>query len=645
MRYNLEPFMTSRNIYVYDIETIAGVFTYTAIDIDTEEVFKYVIHDEMNQFEELIKHLKSCKGLIGYNNLAFDYPIIHYILSRYFVLKDMKPSIIVSNIYAEAQKIISSKDRFNVIISEKYIKIPQLDLFKIWHYDNKAKSTSLKALQVSMNYPNVMEMPIHHNTKNISLDDINSILEYNLNDVLSTYNFYKKTVEYGKIDLRTSIRQKYGLKCANWNNGKIGEKLILKLYCDKTGLDPYEVSKRRTERPEIALKDCIPSLVSFKSENFNKLLEYFKNKTITNTKGSIKYRLIHKGIRYDYGTGGIHAAIDPGIYISDDKYIIKTCDVASLYPNLPISNNFYIEHLGPVFLEVYRDNIVNVRLAEKAKPKNEQDKAIVDGFKEAANIPYGKSNDVNSFLYDPLYTMKTTITGQLVISMLAERLSEIPDSQILMVNTDGLEIRIPRTQQDLYSKICKEWENLTKLILEYDDYEKMWIADINNYGCISFKGKIKSKGRFEVDKVIGGEPAYYKDNSFRIVPLALQEYFSKNIPVEETIKKHKDIYDFCGRQKFIGEDYGITESINGLDIKLTRQQKVTRYYISNKGSSFIKIYSDGSKELINKGYQVTIFNDFVNKSINDYDINYKFYINECYKEINLINSSQLSLNL
>jgi hypothetical protein len=111
------------------------------------------------------------------------------------------------------------------------------------------------------------------------------------------------------------------------------------------------------------------------------------------------------------------------------------------------------------FLEVYRDNIVNVRLAEKAKPKNEQDKTIIDGYKEAANIPYGKSNEITSFLYNPLYSMKTTISGQLVLSMLCENLSDIPDSQMLMSNTDGCEILIPKIYENLYYDICKQWEN------------------------------------------------------------------------------------------------------------------------------------------------------------------------------------------
>jgi len=80
--------------------------------------------------------------------------------------------------------------------------------------------------------------------------------------------------------------------------------------------------------------------------------------------------------------------------------------------------------------------------------------------------------------------------------------------------------------------------------------------------------KIKSKGFFEINKVVGSEPAYHKDNSFRVIPLALQEYFVNNIPVEKTIYNHTNIYDFCGRQKFKGQDYGIIKFCSFFLIKV-----------------------------------------------------------------------------
>lgn len=634
-------------IVIYDIETLASCFTYTDIDRDTTEVKQFVLHKDRWDWFELINHLNIINGQIGFNNVNFDYPILHFILNNQFNWGKFSKEQIITLIYEKAQQIIETQnsDEFykTVVVPMKDWKIQQLDLFKIWHYNNAARSTSLKSLEISMNYPNVMEMPISHKKKDITLEEIDDILKYNLNDVLATYEFYNKTVELGKLDLRKNISSKFNLPCMNWNNGKIGEQLILKLYCEKLGLNPWEVKKLRTYRPVINLGECIPKITKFESKEFNDWVEYIRNKSIRETKGALEYSVIYKGHKYDMGLGGEHGFHKSGIYESNDKYIIKSCDVASLHPNLPLIFGFYPKHLGPEFLQVYGDNIVKVRLAEKVKPKKEQDKAIIDGYKESANVPYGKSNDINSFLYDPLYTMKTTIASQVVISMLAERLANIPDSQILMSNTDGLEIIIPREFESLYYTICKQWEVETKLILEFANYQKIWCRDINNYGCITTEGKIKNKGCFEVDKVVGSEPAYHKDNSFRIIPLAIQEYFVKGISIEETIKNHRNIYDFCGRQKFGRDSYGVIHYIKDNQSCIEEQQKNVRYYISSKGAIFEKRYNKGTTELINKGYQVTIFNDFVKKEWEDYNINYTFYIKEAYKIINSIESKQLEL--
>lgn len=250
-----------------------------------------------------------------------------------------------------------------------------------------------------------------------------------------------------------------------------------------------------------------------------------------------------------------------------------------------------------------------------------------------------KSNDKFSFLYDPLYTMKTTLNGQFMLAMLCEQLvNKLEDITILQVNTDGITVKIRKSDINLYYEICKSWESYTKLTLEYVEYSKMIIRDVNNYIAVTTKGKVKYKGAFEIDK------DFHKDNSFKIIPIALSEYFVNNIPIEETILKHTNIYNFCGRQKFKGQDYGTTSTIINNNIVIDKQQKVTRYYISNKGSSFIKNYQKGTTEVINKGYQVTIFNKYVEKKREDYDINYKFYIKECLKEIETILDNQLKLN-
>lgn len=626
--------MANRNLWVYDIETLKSCFTYSAINVDTEEKVSFVLHKDKWQAIDLYHHLSEVNGHIGFNNVNFDYPIIHYFR------KNTNSGNIIDELYREAQRIIEEQNKqdFNKIIAihSKDVLIPQLDLFKLWHYNNKARSTSLKALQISMNYPNVMEMPIDHTRDDITLDEIDGILEYNMNDVLSTYEFYKKSLS--KIQLRKSLYKQYNIPCINWSDSKIGEQLILKLYCDLTGRDIWEVKKQRTYRNEISFKDCILPLIQFESQEFSGLLQYFLSQKIKETKGSISKSIIYKGFKYDYGTGGIHGCIKSGVYEATEDYMIIDLDVASLYPSIAIQNNLFIEHLGQDFTEVYK-SIIDLRI----KAKKEGNAVLSDGFKLAANSVYGKSNDVNSFLYDPKFTMSITLNGQLLLTMLAETLANVFDTkiQILQINTDGITVKIPKEFINQYYALCKLWEAKTKLTLEYAEYSKMVIRDVNNYLAIDVKGKVKYKGAFEVDKIVGSEPAYHKDNSFRIIPLAISEYFVKGIPIEDTIKNHKNIYDFCGRQKFTRESYGQIHYLS-IDKQISeKQQKNVRYYISNEGSTFYKYYSKGTNEVINKGYKVTIFNKFLDKS--NYDINYNFYIKEAYKIINEVESKQLLL--
>lgn len=131
----------NRELWVYDIETLASCFTYTAINIDTQEIVQYVIHKDKSDWDDLIKHLKSCKGQIGFNNINFDYPVLHFMLTR--INSSHSREFTVREIHNEATRIIEEQNQKNFVtsvsIKQDEVLIPQLDLFKIWHYNNKAR--------------------------------------------------------------------------------------------------------------------------------------------------------------------------------------------------------------------------------------------------------------------------------------------------------------------------------------------------------------------------------------------------------------------------------------------------------------------------------------------------------------------------
>lgn len=633
---------------VYDLECLSNLFTYTGFDCIEKKYYQFVICDWRNDYLDLYRHLISRNiFLVGFNNKSYDSPLLHHLLRHFEEYCQLSGFELSQKLYNKSQQII---DQEYSELSDKNELIPQIDLYKIWHYNNLARSTSLKDLEIAMRMDNVEEMPLHH-THWCSPGDEELILSYNLNDVKATYEFFLVTLgktEYplykgkDKIDLRLQIQNKFKIPCINYPDVKIGEQLITTLYCNKLYIPPYELKKLGgSHRPVIHLKDCIPHWANFKSKEFNEIKNKFSNTVITNIKGSFSESVLFHGIKLDYGTGGVHSCCKPGVYNADDYWMILDEDVGSLYPSLAIQLNLYPEHLGPAFLDIYDKDIVSVRLSEKKKPKKDRDMVIMEGFKLAANGIYGKSGEETSILYDPLYTMKTTIGGQMFLSLWTEKLVEaIPEIKFIQHNTDGITYLLPRKDLDKAKQVSEEMTKLTGLYIEDNTYTKFVVRDVNNYLAVYESGDIKYKGCFEIDK------EFHKDPSMRIVPIVVKEYFINNIPVEKTIKNHTDIYDFCLRLKTNSKSTPIFRHIVNDKIVDDKLDRTTRYYISKSSKNsgtLLKDFGNNRMSGVNVGYSVTLFNKYELKNMEDYNIDYNFYIAEARKIINAVEDLQLTL--
>ena len=127
-------------VEIYDVETISNFFSYVGFDINTKEYSEFIIHDSNNQLIDLINHLNNVTGLIGYNNLNFDSQVIQYIQNNYTSWLELNGKQVSNLIYQYAQKTISKMNtgEFPEFLEWK-LTIKNLDLFKIWHYDNKNK--------------------------------------------------------------------------------------------------------------------------------------------------------------------------------------------------------------------------------------------------------------------------------------------------------------------------------------------------------------------------------------------------------------------------------------------------------------------------------------------------------------------------
>ena len=628
---------------IYDIETLSNCFTYSAVDRDFDNIVKFVIWKGKNDLYDLLIHLTNVKGMIGFNSLNFDYPVMHYIIKERDKLIQMDGDKIAKLIYKKAQSVISQEYS---AIKESDVLIPQLDLFRIWHYDNKARMTGLKKLEIAMCFENVQDMPYSHEYKITTEKEVEEILDYNVNDILATKAFYELTKD--KLELRRGLQTKYGLNCLNFPDSKIGEQLMLKLYCHYTEQDEDQVKRKRTHRSLFKFSECIPEYINFTTPEFNQLFEYIKGIEVTELKESFKYSFEYNGFTFDLGTGGLHACIKSGVYQSTDTEIVIDCDVASLYPSLAITLDLYPEHLGSQFSKIYEEGIVKPRL----EAKKNKDMVMADGFKLSANSVYGKSNSEYSFLCDPLYTLKTTLAGQLALCMLSEMLmTRVPNLIMLQVNTDGITVKIPVEHQRLYWEICQEWEAHTNLVLEYVAYSQMVIRDVNNYTAVTKKGnKVKYKGTFKPNAEMRKDGEYHKAFNQGVVATAVNNYFLYNKPILETLHECEDIYEFCKTGNTVGQWWAETFEVdeNGNEINVTKVQKTNRYYLSKNGLKFRKCtYKPdkvtGEPKLSTTEYEadkkVKIFNKFYKVPFEEYDIDYDYYVVECEKIIFVIDGT------
>jgi len=621
--------------WVMDYETICNTFVAVFQHYKDESVRKvFVINKEQNDIQEFCKFLMDCKNNnqwhISYNGLEFDAQITQHVMKNRSELVKLPGEKIADKLYAYAQDVISRKNRGEFLEYAPYkLWIRQIDLFKLNHWDNKAKSSSLKWVQYAMDWDNVEEMPHHHSEPVTDNHTLQKVISYCINDVLST----KQILDHSKeqIKLRQVLTREYDIDLYSASEPRISKELFLYFLEKKTGIEKAELKRMRTPRTHIVLGDCILDYVKFQTPEMQKMLDFFRKTVITSTKDGFKYRMEYKGVKTDYGLGGIHGATDAGVYEAKPGWTIMTSDVTSFYPNLAIKNGFAPEHLPKKeFLELYEWFFEERKKIPKTDPKNYVYKIIL-------NSTYGLTGDENSFLYDPRMTMQITVNGQLLLSMLYEMLSlAIPDGIPLMQNTDGLEMMIPTGSVDTYMRVCAEWEKLTMLSLEHDEYKKMIIRDVNNYIAISKKDKVKCKGAFEWEDLEKKKVAtFHKNKSFLIIPKAIYAYFVNDIQPEDFLRDNREVVDYCAGVKSKGAWYYEERYVDKGVLTTNRLQKIVRYYVSKNGGKIVKCHPDGREIQVESGSWLQTVVNRINPEvpIEQYDINYSYYLEEINKQI------------
>lgn len=623
---------------VFDIEVLKNVFTCTCKNTDTKQITVFELSPRRVDIQGLVTFFYEDYYFVGYNNIHYDNPILNYIIMLYreHYFDRYSTRELTESVFRMSQLVIDKNSDFDLWKEYKYARnFLSIDLLTMLY--SKALRVSLKEMQVTMQYKNVEEFVVDWH-QDFPEKDIDRLISYNINDVESTEELLYRCKDL--LELRIETEKDFGLPCLSLDRVNLGDRLLQLKVMEKTGLNKKQLENMKSPANYVDLEKVIFPWIKFESPILQKKLTDMKNQhnVSPGRKGYIN-TFIFGEMKVTIGVGGIHGDNGTCIIKPNEDELLLDSDVNSLYPSLMRIYHLYPPKLknvlGQIFPQIIDDRLEFKRTGQKNK--NETYKYMLNGVS-------GKMQDETSWLFSPFTVMQVRINGQLLLLMLAERLLKL-GCKLYQINTDGILYKLKKSKYEELQQVLKEWEKLTMLTLETEEFTQFYQLAINDYFGVEPNNKIKKKGFFLTDIELG------KGLTPKIIPEAIINYFVHNIPVEDTIKSCKDICKFLQAEK-TGKQWTVeyNEQI---------QQRINRFYVSNSGYYLWKWKLDDtgkkSYQIMLKDHGVRLHNKFYSdedlqwkysqgetfQSI--YDIDYQYYINQCIKVIEKLKPKQLNL--
>lgn len=475
----------------YDFEVFK--YDWLVVFIDLTEKKETVI---INNPEQLRNFYESHNGTIwaGYNSRNYDQYILKGILCG-FTPKDVNDWIIVED---------KPGYRFSSLFRN----------FPVINYDVMPNPPiSLKTLEAFMGH-SIKETSIPFNIdRPLTEEELRETVKYCRHDVEETVEVWLRRKE-DEFDAQMSLVKAFHLPASDIGRTKaqLSAKILGAVYRDHD--DEFELQLPETLR----------------IEKYTEVLNWYKNPLNRDYSKTLEIDIA--GVPHVFAWGGLHGAIPQ--YFGEGSFI--NVDVASYYPSLMLVYKWLSRNVADPskYAEIY-----HTRLKLKAEKNPMQ-----QPYKIVLNSTYGAMKDRHNAMYDPRQANNVCVGGQLLLLDLIERLEDHCD--IIQSNTDGILLKLRHDDDfELIDDICWEWEKRTGMRLEFDEFQRVFQKDVNNYLIVPAGPLLDEKGKPRW-KCKG---AYVKklsdlDYDLPIVNRAIVNYFLHDIPPEQTIMECSDLRDF-----------------------------------------------------------------------------------------------------
>ena len=513
---------------IFDVECYRNFFHVAFMNAAGRVASVEMRDDEKLDVAKLAHRMRS-ETLLGFNNKAYDDIIIAAALENRTCaeLKALSDKIIKSNLpswrVAQGEGIRKPRGWDTIDIIEV---LPGQASLKI--YGARIGSAKLQDL------PYEPSATLTH----AQMDEVGA---YCVNDLRVTKALADTIAP--QLALRVDMGKQYGVDLRSKSDAQIAE-VVLKSEIEaqsKTTLRPLRIDDDATVRY------ADPGIVSFDDPAISDIFKQIcAHDFELSGNGSVKMpkwlsdTMIKIGDgAYQMGIGGLHSTEKgQGVRAGKDHMLFEL-DVASYYPSIILQQGLEPENMIGHFLPVYQ-SIVTRRL----EAKHTGDKVTADTLKIVVNGSFGKLGSKFSNLYAPNLMIQTTITGQLCLLMLIERLTAI-GAKVVSANTDGVVIFAPKAMNGDIEQVSFDWQMDTSYELERTEYRALYSRDVNSYIAVKPDGSTKTKGAL-------GASSLSKNPDFGIVAEAVAAQVSGQADFRDVIRDCEDIRKFVSVRKVTG---------------------------------------------------------------------------------------------